>query len=296
MPSVKYFLDRQPNGFYSGSVLEEVDEKGDPKGDLTVAKKYLVNSHGKSEVEGVVPTDKQADYLIGIPSDVGHPTGRNTNPQEEGTLVSLVQEKESAPPTSASVTGSSAIFGKVSESVMHHLQAWNLGQELQALHLSISTEPYLASHHSRTMLTAGDVTADEGSSNSSLNSHILVLHYGLEKTNIATGGWPSLVIPEVFTAFGVSTNSSISHLIQSIDFMSVAASEQNRPQQLILWFQDNHNEWIPSDVWTLNPTSEMLTLEDMGWKGGVDNHVRISLLGWPYCLKFQNDVGKWKVS
>ncbi|MCJ1431621.1 hypothetical protein MMC27_000976 [Xylographa pallens] len=275
MPAVKYFLNLQPNGFYSGSVLEGVDVKEDS----TVATK-------KIEDEGVVPTDKQSDDSINIPADISCPAGHNTTLQEDGSLISLVHDRESGPPL-----GSGTLGPKMSESLKHHILAWNLGQ----VFLSISKDPCLAAHPSILGYTADKISSAEGSSNSCWNSHILILHYDLERTNIATKAWPRLVAPQIFDAFGVSTNSSINHLIQRLNFRSDVADEQNRPHQLILWSKDNHNEWIPGDVLALDLKNELLTLEDIGWKGAVDNPVRVSLLRWPYCLKYQKDEEMWKV-
>ncbi|MCJ1378704.1 hypothetical protein MMC17_001803 [Xylographa soralifera] len=289
MPSVEYFLNRQPNGFYSGSVLEGVDEKGDS----TVAKRYCIDGHEKNGGGAVVPTDRQSDYSISIPSDTSRSIGHDTTLQEDRTLISLIQEKESAPPASGFASGT--LGDKVSESLTHHLLAWNLGQELLALHLSLSKDPCLAPYPSTPARITGKIPSDKGSSGPSLNSYILVLHYGLERTNIATRDWPSLVVPQIFTAFGVSTASSINHLVQSLDFMSVAACKHDRPHQLVLWCKDKNNGWIPGDVWALDPRNETLTLKDKGWKGGVDNPIRISLLRRPYYLKFQKDIGMWKV-
>ncbi|MCJ1291030.1 hypothetical protein MMC34_002572 [Xylographa carneopallida] len=289
-PLVKYFLNRQPSGFHFGSVLEEVDEKGDPN----VASKSRSNSHDRSKDESVAPTDKQSDILLGILLGTSWPTTSTDNLPGDVALVPLAPENDSVPRTSASETVSSNFGRGISESFKHHIQAWNLGQELLALHASISKDPCLASHHSGTRHTARGMTSDDGSTSSLLNSHVLVLHYGIGMTNIATGDLPSLVDAQEFTAFGISANNPIDHLIRSIDFMAAAACEKGRPHQLVIWAQNERNEWIPGEVGFLGSKNERLTLEDIGWKGGIDNHVRISLLKRPYRLEFCKDVGAWR--
>jgi len=116
----------------------------------------------------------------------------------------------------------------------------------------------------------------------------------LEDTNIATKDWPSRIVRESFTAFGVSTSTSIHHLIQVLDHMSVFASKLNEPHQLVFWSKDNQNRWIPGDVWTVEPKDEIRTLEELGWKGGVENPIRVSLLRRPHWMEFQEDVRTWK--
>ena len=240
----------------------------------------------KIEDEVVVPTNKQSDDSISIPSDISCPTGHNTTLQEDANLIALVHDKESGLPL-----GSGTLGPKMSENLKRHILACTLGQ----VFLSISKDPCLAAHPSILGYTADDIASAEESNDSCWNSHILILHYELETTNIATRAWPRLIAPQIFTALGVSTSSSINHLIQNLDFRSVVADEQNKPHQIILWSKDNHNEWIPGDVLALDLENESLTLEDIGWKGSVDHPVRVSLLRRPYSLKYQKDVGMWKV-
>ncbi|MCJ1413851.1 hypothetical protein MMC32_000176 [Xylographa parallela] len=212
MPTVKYFLNLQPNGFYCGSILEGVDENGDS----TVATK-------KIEDEVVVPTNKQSDDSISIPSDISCPTGHNTTLQEDANLIALVHDKESGLPL-----GSGTLGPKMSENLKRHILACTLGQ----VFLSISKDPCLAAHPSILGYTADDIASAEESNDSCWISHILILHYELETTNIATRAWPRLIAPQIFTALGVSTSSSINHLIQNLDFRSVVADEQNKPHQI----------------------------------------------------------------
>ncbi|MCJ1390956.1 hypothetical protein MMC18_003817 [Xylographa bjoerkii] len=290
MPSVKYFLNRQLNGFYSGSVLEGVDEKGDS----TVPKKYRGSGYEKREDGDVVQADKQSNYPVITTSDTSRQTGQSTplpQSQNHENSKSSVLEKDSAPPTSTSRDGSDAVDTELIESVAHHLAARNLGEQLRALHISTSKESRLAAHHTMTQHTTGDSPSDERSSDSFPNSHILVLRYELENTNITTREWPTLVDPQIFAAFGISTSSSINHLIRVLDFMSVVACEEDRPRQLIIWSKDSHNELTPGSILALEPKNETRTLNDLGWRGGVASPVRVSLLGRPYSLKFLKDVG-----
>ncbi|MCJ1282136.1 hypothetical protein MMC26_001459 [Xylographa opegraphella] len=294
MPSVKYFLNRQPNGFYSGSVLEWVDEKGDP----TASNQHCVNDHKYREHRDVVQTNKQSDPLISIHSNTSRPTLHEDPTRsdasiipKDGPSIPLVLETDVAPPTASPVTE----MGKISESFVLYLQAWNDGQELLALHRPLSNDPCLNSRHPTPRRPIREGTPDERSSDVFLNSQILVLYYVLEQTNIASGVRPNLIAPEAFAAFGVSADCSLEQLVQSLDFMSVVAGEGDRPLHLVLWSEDSHHEWSPGEVWTLDRGNREVTLEDIGWKGGVDHHVRVSLLSRQHCLQFQTDVGMWKV-
>ncbi|MCJ1402094.1 hypothetical protein MMC11_005313 [Xylographa trunciseda] len=287
MPSVKYFLNHQPNGFYSGSVLEDVDENGN----LIVAELYRIDEQNRREDECVVQRDEQSDPLLTILCG----SAPLPNDQIRGNSASSEQEKCYSPPTSASGTESPPIGTKVAESFRRFLKAGYAGQQLLALHRSTSKDPCLTAHHSTPLHTISDVLSDTGTSDSPPDSDILVLRYDLEQTNIATQEWPSLTHSQNFTAFVVSPSTSINHLIQVLDFISVVVREQDWHRQLVYWSKDIQNKWIAGDVLTLKPETGTRTLQELGWKGWVEDPVRVSLLRRPYCMKFQEDVGMWKV-